>query len=111
MNVPCSGHVFSISDPAVALDDLRLDLADVLVDDGEHVLFTRQDAAARLLHARRAERVRRPRPAEGWLRSLPTLEQWGWRPAWLETFAGHALIDGLQDRPRRAGSGHQQALE
>ena len=64
VNVPCIGQVFSIDDLAVALDDVRLDLADVLVDERLDRLLAGEDAGARFADAGRAERVGRPRPAE-----------------------------------------------
>src|SRR6267142_1154196 len=51
-------------DLAVALDDVRLDLADVLVDERLEGLLAREDARARLADAGGAERVGRSRPAE-----------------------------------------------
>ena len=52
-------------DLAVALDDLRLDLADVLVDERCSMrLLAGEDARARFAHAGRAQRIGRARPAE-----------------------------------------------
>ena len=77
-------HVFEVAvrrailhhqDLAVALDDLRLDLADFFV----HQHFMRQMAVENLLpdfrHTLRAQRIGRARPAQRRLRLLVRLEQ------------------------------------
>jgi hypothetical protein len=51
-------------DPSVALEDVRLDLAPVIVDERVDVDFTGENALARLAHARRAQRVGGARPPE-----------------------------------------------
>ena len=58
-------------DLPVALDDFRLDLADLLVEEDRDVLLTVENLLARFARARRAERVGLARPAERRLRLLP----------------------------------------
>ncbi len=62
-------------DLTVALDDLRLDFADLLVHQVGPVLLAVHDRIARLFHAIRAQRIGRARPAERGLRLLPRLQQ------------------------------------
>ena len=73
--VAVDGAIFYHQNLAVALDDLRLDLADLLV----HQHFMRQVAVENLLpdfrHTLRAQRVGRPRPTQRRLRLLVRLEQ------------------------------------
>src|SRR5579862_6297570 len=72
--------VFHHQNLAVAFDDLRLDLADLLV----HQHFMRQVPIENLLpdfrHALRAQRIGRTRPTQRWLRLLVRLEQRFFRP-------------------------------
>ena len=69
------GALLHHPDLAVALDNLRLDLADLLVHQVGPVLLAIDDRFARFFHAVRAERVGRARPAERRLGFLPGLEQ------------------------------------
>ena len=56
---------------AVALNDRRLDLADLLIDQRRHIALTRQYLLTRLDDALRAKRIRLPRETERRLRLLP----------------------------------------
>ena len=67
-------------DLAVALDDLRLDLADLLGEQDRVVALAVEDLLARLAHAGRAQRVGLARPAERRLHLLPRLQQRLLRP-------------------------------
>src|SRR6266478_2940865 len=60
-------------DLAIALDNLRFDLADLLVHKVAPVLFAVNDGFASLFDAIRTERIGLPRPAEGRLGLLPGL--------------------------------------
>src|SRR5262249_4686648 len=86
-------------DLAVALDDLRLDLADLLVDERFHRLLAREDAATRFFDAGRAERVGRPGESQRRLRALPAFQQRRRCPCGLEGLAVEAAVDGLKDGP------------
>jgi hypothetical protein len=55
---------FLHEDLAVALDDLRLDLADMACRDLVKIDVSGENARARFAHARRTQRVGRARPAE-----------------------------------------------
>src|ERR1700722_5220312 len=67
--------VFYHPDLAVALDDLRLDLADFLAHQIAPIFFTGDDRFARFFHARGAERIGLPRETQRWLGLLPGFEQ------------------------------------
>ena len=69
------GAFFHHPDLAVALDNLRLDLADFLVDEVGPILLAVHDGVARFFHAIGAERIRGARPAERGLGLLPGLQQ------------------------------------
>ena len=62
--VPVLGAILHHQDLAVALDDLRLDLADLLVQQDLVRQLAVDDLLANLRHALRAKRVGRPRPAQ-----------------------------------------------
>ena len=63
--------VFHHPDLAIALDDLRLDLADLLAHQIAPILFTGDDRFARFLHASGAERIGLPWETERRLGLLP----------------------------------------
>ena len=88
---------------AVALDDVRFDLADVLVDEGGNGLLAREDSRPGLAHAGGTERVGRPRPAQLRLRTLRALHERRRRPLGLEGWRLELPVDGLEHRPGRAG--------
>ena len=62
-------------DLAVALDDLRLDLADLLMNEVGPILLAAENRVARLGHAAGAQRIGRTRPAESRLALLVGLQQ------------------------------------
>ena len=99
VNVPWIGQVFSIDDLAVALDDVRLDLADVLVDQRLDRLLAGQDPLPRFLDAGRAQRIGRARPAERRLGALVALQERRRRPLGLEGAGLEPTIDGLKCGP------------
>ena len=74
-------------DLAVALEDVRLDLADVLVDQRVDRLLAGEDPRARLADAGRAERIGGAGPAEWRLGSLLALQKRRRRPLGLEGFS------------------------
>ena len=96
--VAVQGAVLHHQDLAVALDDRRLDLADLLGEQHRDVLLAVENRLPRLAHAGRAERIGLARPAERRLGLLPRLQQRLVRPTRSE---GRVLADGSW-RPRRA---------
>ncbi len=56
---------------AVTFDDLRLDLADIVIDECRYITLARQDLLAGLDHALRTERIGRTRKAKRRLGLLP----------------------------------------
>ncbi len=99
VKVPCLGQVFSTITLAVTLDDLRLDLADVLVDQRLDRLLAGEDAGPRLLDAGRAQRIGRAGPAELGLRPLVALHERSRRPLGLERIGLDPTVDGLKHGP------------
>jgi hypothetical protein len=81
--------VLDHQDPAVALDDLRLDLADLLVEQDLVVALPVEDLLPGLAHADRAERIGLARPAQRRLHLLPRFLQRQIRPP------GHERVPGL----------------
>ena len=67
--------VFHHPDLAIALDDLRLDLANLLAHQIAPILFTSDDGFARFLHAGGTERIGLPWEPERGLGLLPGFEQ------------------------------------
>ena len=105
-------HVFEVAvlravlhhqDLAVALDDLRLDLADLLV----HQHFDRQlaveDLLADLRNALRAQRVGGARPAQRRLRLLVRLQQRLVRPLRRKRRIGMNAVQFVENDPRALG--------
>ena len=97
------GAILHHQDLAVALDDLRLDLANLFIE--QH--FVRQlpveDLLADLRHAARAQRVRRARPAQRWLLLLIGLEQRLIGPLGSERRARVDSVQSLKDEPGAIG--------
>ena len=81
LEVAVDGAVLHHQDLAVALDDRRLDLADLLVQEDADVLLAVEDLLPRLARAGRAERIGLARPAERRLGLLIRLQQRLVRPA------------------------------
>src|ERR1700723_116417 len=65
------GALFHHPDLAIALDDLRLTFADLLVNEVGPILLAVEDPIARLAQAVRTKRVRGARPAERGLGLFP----------------------------------------
>src|SRR5215472_694770 len=82
-------------DLAVALDNLRLNLADLFVHQVAPVFFAVDDGFARLFDAIRTERVGLPRPAEGRLGLFPRLQERFVRPLWSERRIRVVLVEEL----------------
>ena len=97
-------------DLAVAFEDVRADLARVIVDERLDRLLARQDALARHLDALRAERIGAPRPAEGRLGSFRALQERTGRPRRLKRLGRKTPIERLQDRPGDASRSGQSVL-
>src|SRR5262249_46785182 len=96
---------------AVALEDLRLDLADVIVDERLDRLLAGENARARLTHAGRAERVGRARPAEWRLRSFAAAQQRRRRPCGAKRLRVDSPIDCLKRGPQDSGAPSEGELE
>src|SRR5262249_19131457 len=75
LEVAVNGAVLHHQNLAVALENRRLDLADLLVEQDADILLAVENLLARLTHAARAQRVGLPRPAERRLRLLIRLQQ------------------------------------
>src|SRR6266849_1602442 len=71
--VAVDGAVFDHPNFAVAFDNLRFDLADLLVHEVAPVFFAVNDGFAGFFDAIGTERIGLPRPAEGWLGLFPGL--------------------------------------
>ena len=109
-------HVFEVAvdravldhqDLAVALDDLRLDLADLLGEQDLVVPLAVEDLLARLAHARRAERVGLARPAERRLHLLPRLQQRLLGPLRREPLVRLDAVQRVEHDPRALGGERQ----
>src|SRR5215469_532565 len=79
-----SHHIFVVTmdwaildhpDLAVALDNLRLNLADLFIHQVAPIFFAVDDGFTRLFDAIRTKRVGLPRPAEGGLGLFPRLQE------------------------------------
>src|SRR5205814_7724456 len=89
----------------------RLDLADVRGDQRLHRLLARENARARLTHARRTERVGGARPAELRRRALAALQERRRRPRRLKRRAVDAAVEGLKCGPEDAGGPREGEFE
>ena len=105
-------HVFEVAvnravlhhqDLAVALEDRRLDLADLLVQQDADVLLAVEDLLPRFAHAGRAERVGLARPAERRLGLLLRLQQRLVRPLRGERGVLRDLVQSVEHHPRPVG--------
>jgi len=101
-------HVFKVAvlrtvlhhqDLAVALDDLRLDLARLLVHQDLDRQFAVDDLLANLGNALGAERIRGAGPAERGLRLLVRLEERLVRPLGRERRIGMNAIQFVENHP------------
>ena len=73
--VPVDRTILDHPDFAVALDDLRLDLANFLIDQNTDVLLAADNRFARFDHAVWTKRISGARPAERRLALLPRFQQ------------------------------------
>jgi hypothetical protein len=86
-------------DVAVALEDRRRNLADVVVNQGVDGLIAGENARARFADARRAQRIRTARPSKRWSRSVFTFEEGLRCPVGLEGSIGQRSVDFLNYWP------------
>ena len=87
--------IFDHPDFAVALDDLGLNFADLLVHEVAPIFFAGDDGFAGFFHAGRAERVGLAREAERRLGLLPRFQQRLVRPLRSDRRIGIALVEVL----------------
>ena len=108
--VPVHRAILDHQDLAVALDDLRLDLADLLVEQNRHVLLAVDDRLPRLARARRAQRVGLTRPAQRRLRLLPRFVQRLLRPLRREGRIAANRVQRAEHVPQPVGGDRQSLL-
>ena len=101
--VAVDGAVLHHQDLAVALDDLRLDLAGLLVHQDFDGQLAVDDLLADFGHALGAERVGGARPAERRLGFLIRLQQRLVRPLGRKRRIGIDAVQFVEDRPRAFG--------
>jgi hypothetical protein len=94
-----------------ALENRRLDLADLLVEEDADVLLPIEDFLPRLARARRAQRIGFARPAERRLRFLVRLEQRFVGPLGRECRPLVDLVQVVEDHPRAIGGDRQALLD
>ena len=99
LEVPMDRAVLDHEDAAVALDDLRLDLADLLVQQDPVVALAVENLLPGLANADRAQRIGVPRPAKRRLHLLPGLLQRQVRPVRREGIAGLHAVQGVERQP------------
>ena len=104
--VPVLGAILHHQDLAVALDDLRLDLADLLVQQNLVRQFAVNDLLTNLRHALRAQRIGRPRPAKRRLFLLVALQKRLVGPLGRKRSVRLDAVQLLKDGPRTLG-GHR----
>jgi hypothetical protein len=92
---PVLGTVLDHPDLAVALDDVRLDLSDLLVEKRRPVLLPADDGRAGLADAGRTQRVGLSGPAQGRLGFLPRLLERLFGPSGCERGLDVVLTDVL----------------
>ena len=97
------GAVLDHQDLAVALDDLGLDFAHLLVEQDFVGQLAVENLLADLGDALGTERVRGARPAEGRLLLLPALLQGLVAPLGGERGVGADAVQPLEDHPRSLG--------
>jgi len=107
--VAVDGAVLHHPDLAVALDDLRFDLAHLLVQQILPILLAIDDGLAGFLDAARAKRVGLTRETQLRLSLLPGLQKRFLRPLRRERRPGIVLVEELNRVERRAGDlGHRR---
>ena len=107
LEVAVDGAVLHHQDLAVALEDRRLDLADLLVQQDADVLLAVENVLPRLAGADRAERVGLARPAELRLGLLAGLLQRLVGPAGRERRVLLDLVGGVEHVPEAVGGDGQ----
>ena len=101
--VPMLGAVLHHQDLAVPLDDLRLDLAHLLVEQNFVGQLAVQNLLANLRHALGTQRVRGPGPAQRWLFLLPALLQRLVAPLGRKRGVRADAVEPLINHPRTSG--------
>ncbi len=109
--VTVNGAVLHHQDLAVALEDGRLDLADLLVQQHADVFLAVQNFLTRLTRARRAQRIGFARPAEWRLGLLVRLEQRLVRPLGRERRTLIDLVQAVENRPGAVRGDRKPLLE
>ena len=104
------GAVLDHQDLAVALDDLGLDLADLLVQQDFVGQLAVDDLLADLGNALGAQRIGGTRPAERRLFLLVGLQEGLFRPFRRERRVGADAVDPLKNRPRALGKDRYRSL-
>ena len=105
------GAVLDHQDPAVLLDDLRLDLSHLAVAEDLDGKLTVEDLLPHLGDAPGAERVRFSRPPQGRLRLLRGLQERLVRPAGSEGRVGPDLVQRGENAPGRSRRVGQPLLD
>ena len=98
------GALFDHEDLAVALNDLRLDFADGLVQKDLVIDFAVYNLLTNLWDATGAKRIGFAGPAQWRLRLLVAFEQRLIRPLWSEGFVLLDLVDPVKDLPDGIGA-------
>ena len=111
LEVPVLRAVLDHQDLAVAFDDVRLDLANLLVEKDLVVALAVQDLLARFADAFRAERVGLARPAKWRLHLLPGLQDRFVRPFGRERLRWRDAVQRIEYRPGPARRDGQSLLE
>ena len=107
LEMPVQRAVLDHEDLAVALEDRRLDLADLLGQQNRHVLLAVDDRLARFAHAHRTQRVGFTRPAQRRLGLLPRLVQRLIRPFRRERRTALDRVQSVEHVPHAiGGDGH-----
>ncbi len=111
LEVAVNGAVLHHQDLAVALENRRLDLADLLVQQDADVLLAVENLLPRFTRAGRAERVGLTRPAQRRLGLLIRLEQRFVRPARDERRVLFDLVGCREHLPHTIGGNRQTLLD
>ena len=111
LEVAVDRAVLHHQDLAVALEDRRLDLADLLVEQDADVLLAVENLLPRFARARRAERVGLARPAERRLGLLVGLQQRLVRPLRRERRPLVDLVQAVEDHPGAVGGDGETLLD
>ena len=111
LEVAVDRAVLHHQDLAVALEDGRLDLADLLVEQDADVLLAVENRLARLARAGRAERVGLARPAERRLGLLVGLQQRLVGPLRRERRVLVDLVQIVEHHPGAVGGDRQPLLD